>query len=136
MPAISVRLIRSALLCLVAGAGLGALLLAAPQSGTHGWWRAHAELMLLGWTGQLALGVAYWILPKHATGHARGAESLARGIHPLLNAGLLLGVSAWGLGLPGWVLAASRLLESAAIGSFVLVAWPRVKPFGIGRQGR
>ena len=83
MPPISVRLIRTALLCLLTGAALGAVLLVDPALDHIGWWRAHAELMLVGWTIQLALGVAYWILPKHASGSERGPTVLAAGIHPL-----------------------------------------------------
>lgn len=134
MPTLSVRLVRTALLCLVIGAALGGVLLAAPTAGGAGWWRAHAELMLFGWVLQLTMGVAYWILPKHAAGQIRGPELLAAWIHPLLNAGVGICVVAWLALLPAAVLAAGRLLELSAVAAFAAVAWPRVKPFGMGRE--
>lgn len=127
-------LVRTALLYLVAGAALGGLLLAAPAAGGLGWWRAHAELMLYGWVLQLAMGVAYWILPKHAAGPPRGPKALASAIHPLLNAGIVTSAVAWLAMLPPPVLAAGRTLELSAVMLFAVVAWPRVKPFGTGRE--
>jgi hypothetical protein len=134
VPGVSRWLVRTALLYLVAGAALGGLLLAAPAAGGLGWWRAHAELMLYGWVLQLAMGVAYWILPKHAAGPPRGPEALASAIHPLLNAGILTSAVAWLAMLPPPVLAAGRTLELSAVMLFAVVAWPRVKPFGTGRE--
>jgi len=134
VPKISRWLVRTALLYLVAGAALGGLLLAVPTAGGQGWWRAHAELMLFGWVLQLAMGVAYWILPKHAAGPPRGPETLAAGIHPLLNAGIVTSAVAWLAMLPPAVLAAGRALELSAVVLFAVAAWPRVKPFGIGRE--
>jgi hypothetical protein len=134
VPGVSRWLVRTALLYLVAGAALGGLLLAAPAAGGQGWWRAHAELMLFGWVLQLAMGVAYWILPKHAAGPPRGPEAMASAIHPLLNAGIVISAVAWLAMLPPPVLAAGRTLELSAVALFAVVAWPRVKPFGIGRE--
>ena len=134
MPRTSRWLVRTALLYLVAGTALGGVLLAAPAAGGLGWWRAHAELMLFGWVLQLAMGVAYWILPKHAAGPARGSEMLAAWIHPLLNAGIGISAIAWLALLPPALLAAGRTLELSAVAAFAVVAWPRVKPFGIGRE--
>lgn len=60
---------------LVLGFTLGLLLLVNKGVPIHpALWRllpAHAEFLLLGWTLQLALGVAYWILPRFGT--RRGA---------------------------------------------------------------
>jgi len=134
VPRISRWLVRTALLYLVAGTALGGLLLAVPGVGAVGWWRAHAELMLFGWLLQLAMGVAYWILPKHAAGPPRGPEALAAGIHPLLNAGIATSAIAWLAMLPAGVLAAGRICELSAVVLFAVVVWPRVKPFGIGRE--
>jgi hypothetical protein len=134
VPRVSVWLVRTALVYLVAGAALGGLLLAVPGSGGPGWWRAHAELMLFGWVLQLAIGVAYWILPKHAAGAARGPELIAAGIYPALNGGICLSVAAWLALLPPFLLAAGRVLEFSAVAAFAAAAWPRVKPFGVGRK--
>ena len=68
MPALTVWALRIALCYLGIGFTLGALMLAA-----HGLTLAptllrlrplHMELLLIGWTVQLALAVAYWILPR------------------------------------------------------------------------
>lgn len=134
MPRISVWLVRTALLYLVAGAALGGMLLAWPGVGGPHWWRAHAELMLIGWTLQLALGVACWILPKHAAGPALGPTPLALAIYPALNAGIAVCVVAWLAILPPLVLTAGRLLEFTAVVMFAIVAWRRVKGFGVGRR--
>lgn len=133
MPPISVRLIRTALLWLVAGAAIGGIALAAPGAAGPGWRHAHAEIMLMGWMVQLVLGVAYWILPKHAGGAERGSVALAAGIHPLLNGGVVLAVLAWLLAWPDATLLAARGLQCAAVIVFVLVGGPRIKAFGVGR---
>ncbi len=80
----------------------------------------------MGWTAQLALGVAYWILPRFHSERRREAwAALASG---LLNAGILVVSVAvlWGQGVP-W-LTAGRALETAAALAFAWHAWPRVKP--------
>ena len=68
MPRLSVWFIRLALAYLATGFTFGALLLAnkglafAPLL-----WRlrpTHIELLLVGWMVQLAMGVAFWILPR------------------------------------------------------------------------
>ena len=46
---------------------------AAPQPALWRLLPAHIELLLLGWTLNLALGMAYWILPRYKTGAPRGA---------------------------------------------------------------
>jgi hypothetical protein len=129
MPALSVLYLRTALLALVAGALGGAIMLSAKAgmpTRVPGWIHAwHLELMLLGWFGNLTLGVAYWILPKHASGRERGSPIPPWLAYGLLNAGVVL--SALG------VLTAGRLLELLAAISFAVHAVPRVKAFGVGR---
>lgn len=134
MPKVSVVLIRTALLWLVLGAGLGAWILATPRAVPAGWWRAHAELMLIGWALQLAMGVAYWILPKHAAGTARGSAWMAGAITPLLNAGIAFSLLGWLAREPRGLLDAGRGAEVLAIAAFAIVIAPRIKPFGAGRS--
>lgn len=98
MPRLSIWFIRAALIYLAVGFTFGALLLAnkgfpiSPQL-----WRllpAHIELLLVGWTLQLAMGVAFWILPRiRAT---RGVVRPAWAAFALLNGGLLAGGAGWG----------------------------------------
>jgi hypothetical protein len=151
MPRLSVWFIRAALLYLALGFTLGMLLLANKGvliSPTI--WQllpAHIEFLLLGWTVQLALGVAFWILPRWQTqrGDVRGAYLafflLNLGIWcvvlapwldlwrtTMLDTGRSIGpAAAWGVG--SWLLTFGRACEAAAAGTFALHAWPRVKPW-------
>lgn len=81
---------------LLAGKGVPALLPAFGDAALHG------ELLLAGWLVQLALGVAYWIVPR--VGGERPRSGLAVAGAALLNLGLLLaltGALAGSGGIPG-----------------------------------
>ena len=124
-------MIRAALLSLAGGAALGALLLAGPGLGAEltRWRPLHAELLLMGWTVQFALGTAYWILPRFRQGRERGREELGWAAFALINLGVLLtGLGRSGLGPDGWALG-GRSAEALAAVAFAAQAWPRVKPF-------
>ena len=133
MPRLSCWFIRASLLYLAVGFTLGALLLAHKGLPLHpALWRLlppHLEFLLLGWTLQLAMGMAFWILPRFPQGPERGNERLAWGAFGLLNAGVCLVGACWMLGLPGWVPFLGRMLEAAAATAFVAHAWRRVRPF-------
>lgn len=130
MPRLSVWYLRAALLYLGFGFSLGALMLAAPGlqlSVSLARLRPlHAEILLVGWMVQLALGVAYWILPKQRGKAAQTGEQLAWVSLLLLN----LGLAAAGIGatsrLPG-ISVAGRTAELLAVLTFALQAWPRVR---------
>lgn len=132
MPALSRWFIRTALLELGLGFLLGATMLATKD--THLWSSTsrllplHVELLLPGWLANLAIGVAYWMLPKHATGSERGATLPVALAWGLLNGGILLAGS-------GVAAAAGRTAEFCAVVLFTINAWPRVKRFGAGRPG-
>jgi heme/copper-type cytochrome/quinol oxidase subunit 1 len=123
-------MIRAALLALTVGATLGALMLATPgAAGVVRWRPLHAELLLVGWTIQLAFGVAYWILPRFRSGPERGHEALGWAAFALVNVGVLLvGLGRSAAGGEMWALA-GRSAEGLAAAAFVAQAWPRVKPF-------
>jgi len=130
VPPLSLLFLRTALLALVAGSAGGALLLSAKAgwparvpSWIHAW---HIELMVLGWFGNFTLGVAYWILPKHARGAERGPLAPPVVAYIALNLGIAF--VALGQAAPG------RLLELLAAVAFAMNAIPRVKPFGAGRS--
>lgn len=133
MPRLSVILIRTALLYLAAGFTIGGLLLFnkgvpfAPML-----WRLlpmHIEFVLVGWTVQLALGVAFWAFPRFARGPTRGDERLVWVAYGLLNTGILsVSLSLWLTGPIGFPL--GRLAEFIAVALFALQLWPRVKPLG------
>lgn len=137
MPVWSNLLQRTALVHLVLGSLVGALLLAARGTGVelpYGPLMAlHGEVLLIGWLLQFTMGVAYWMLPKHASGSPRGATG------PIAAAWLLLNAGVWtaGLGMalegPAAVVTAGRLAEAGSLVLFASNAWPRIKPFGVGR---
>jgi hypothetical protein len=121
MPRLTVWALRLALVWWGVGLLLGALILAREALG----WPAlaaaipaHAEMVLVGWMIQFALGVAYWILPRvgvnvdHPPAHVVAA-------FVLLNAGVILVVSG--------VLAAGRGAEALGVAGFVVHALRRVR---------
>jgi hypothetical protein len=134
MPRLSVWTLRLALMYLLAGFTLGALILANKGLGFDAaLWNllpAHVDFLLLGWTVQLVIGVAFWILPRFSKAPRRGNENLAWTAVILLNAGiwidcvgpLVLHISYLSL------LGRGLLILAAAV--FAVHAWPRVKPSG------
>ncbi|NLX10819.1 MAG: cbb3-type cytochrome c oxidase subunit I [Chloroflexi bacterium] len=134
MPRLSVWMVRTALLYLGVGFTIGGLLLF--NKGVYidaAIWRlrpVHAEIALIGWTLQLALGVAFWILPRLTRTERYGRTWLAWSGYGLLNAGvLLLAAARWNNG-PAELTLAGRVLELLAVAAFAVYLWPRVKPFG------
>lgn len=132
MPAISVWSIRAALLYLIAGFTFGALMLTnkgLPISPLV--WRLlpiHMEFLLAGWLVQLAMGVAFWILPRFR--NQRGNSQVALAAFILLNTGIWLVVIGNAFGASSSLILAGRLAETGAAVAFAIHAWPRVKPAG------
>lgn len=133
MPRLSVWFIRMALLYLLAGVTLGALLLAhkgVPFASQLWRWRpVHVELLLVGWLLQLAMGVAYWILPRFQ--QQRGNTPAAWAAFWLLNTGVLLVAAAVLMPALTWPVVLGRSLQAGAAVAFAINAWPRVKPIGV-----
>ncbi len=132
MPRLSVLYIRAALLYLAVGFTLGAAMLWNKGLPLHPLiWRllpAHMEFLLVGWTVQLAFGVAFWILPRFYT--ARGDTRPAWLAFYLLNVGVWMVGMAPPLGLPDLVPLLGRVTEFGAAVAFALHALPRIKPPG------
>ena len=130
MPRPTVWFLRAALIHLVLGFTFGAALLWHKGVPIHPLlWRllpAHMEFLLIGWTVQLVLGVAYWILPRFYT--SRGDVRLVWAAFVLLNGGVWLAGMGGTLAAPGWILLVGRLCEAGAALAFAFNAWPRVKP--------
>lgn len=130
MPRLSVWFVRAALLHLALGLTLGALLLFHKGIPIHPLlWRllpAHIELVLLGWTVQLIMGVGFWIFPRFQ--RSRGDEKPAWLAFFLLNAGLGLVVLGPLLGGSTFLLLGGRLAELLAVVAFSWHIWPRIKP--------
>lgn len=123
MPRVSRYFVRAALLHFLAGTSLGAWALI--PLGTTGVLSAHrllhAELLLIGWLLQLALGVASWILP-FSRGVSRDRRMWIG--WALLNGGLLTGLLGAWAALPA-LATAGRLGELAGCALTVAVLWPR-----------
>jgi len=132
MPRLSIWYVRVSLIYLFLGITLGALLLAeegVPFSPTlESWLPVHIELLTVGWLVQLALGVAYWILPRFSSGPPRGNQGLAWLSFFVLNTGLWLAALGF-LSSKPWLLPAGRLIEIVAVALFVWGAWRRVRPW-------
>lgn len=132
MPRLTVFAARAALVHLAVGFTFGGLLLANKGLPIHpalwGLLPAHIETLLVGWMVQLALAVAFWILPRF--GGQRGNVTLAWGSVIALNLGVLLTGFGPALRLPASIPLIGRALSGAALVAFVLHAWPRVKAPG------
>jgi cbb3-type cytochrome oxidase subunit 1 len=134
MPSLSVWFIRTSLAYLGVGFFVGALLLVnrglplgAPVARLL---PLHVEFLLMGWMVQLALGVAFWILPRFRSGSERGRERLAWLSYGMLNLGILAaGAGAVAGGSTVFPLM-GHTAEVIAAGLFAVHAWPRVKEFG------
>ena len=140
MPRLSVWMVRTALVYLVAGFALGALMLAArgmalpvPSELVGRLRPLHIELLLLGWIVNLGFGVGYWILPARMDGTGRGAGLGAGAAFVLLNVGVLLAGAGQALSLPGAVPLIGRAAEAAGAAAFAAHAWRRVRPYGAAR---
>jgi cbb3-type cytochrome oxidase subunit 1 len=134
MTRLSVWTVRAALLYLGAGFLIGALMLT--QKGLPfdpallRMLPMHIEFVLVGWTLQLAMGVAFWILPRFSREPRYGNQIFGWLAFALLNIGVLCaGLGQW-LGASPGVFLLGRLIELSASLFFVLHAWPRVKPIG------
>lgn len=127
MPPLSRLMIRLALGWLAVGYSVGGLLLANKGVPLAPWiWQlrgAHVHMLLVGWTLQLAEGVAYWIMPRlDARGDRGGDRPVWLGC-AALNAGVVCAL------LPG-LAAASGALYLVTAAAFVAHLWRRVRPFG------
>jgi hypothetical protein len=131
VPALSRWFIRCALAYLALGFTLGATMLTLKALAHHGAMARliapHVEFLLMGWTLQLTMGVAFWILPRLEGGASRGAVGYAWLAFVLVNAGVI----AAGLGplIEGseTVRLLGRAAEAAAAIAFGLHAWRRVR---------
>ena len=137
VPRLSVWCIRAALIYLVLGFGVGALMLASPAlqlpAAVLRFRPLHAELLLIGWMVQLAIGVAYWILPRDR-GTGRGNERLAWTAAFLLNAGLLTAGLGTTLGAPAAVVGSGRTAELVAALAFAAHVWRRARLYSFLRS--
>ncbi len=134
MTRLSVWTVRAALLYLGAGVLIGAVMLFEKGIPLHlaslRLLPAHIEFVLLGWTLQLAMGIAFWVLPRFSREPRYGNQRWGWLAFALLNIGVLsVGVGQW-LSAPPLFVLTGRVVELLAAICFALHAWPRVKPVG------
>jgi hypothetical protein len=134
MPRLSIWMIRAALIYLLIGFTFGGLLLFHKGIAiTPILWSllpAHIEFLLFGWTVQLVMGMAFWILPRFRRPPRRGNTASAWLAFGLLNLGVLtvgLGPLVIASPIPPFI---GRLAELSAALAFAAHAWPRIKPAG------
>jgi hypothetical protein len=139
VPRLACWFVRASLVHLVAAFTAGALLLAekglARQVAVWRLFPAHLELALVGWSVQLAMGVAFWMLPRFAGGVSRGDERPAWAAFWLLNGGVALAGLAPVFGTEPGLALAGRTAEAAAVVAFVIHAWSRVRGPTVGPSG-
>ena len=131
MPRLSVWFVRASFVHLLLGLFFGALILA--QKGISFYppvWNLfplHVEFLLTGWLVQLAMGVAFWIIPRFSSGSPRGPVGLVWLSFALLNAGIL--AAALQLWFPNALLI-GRIAEVCAGILFLIGSWRHIKPLG------
>jgi len=127
VPRVSRIFVRTALACLLAGLALGvaAAWPGSPAAALPGLEPVRVHLLVVGWLTGLVVGVAHWLFPRRREGPAPWV------VYGLLYLGLLLrvvGEPAWRTtGAVGWAraLAASAVLQAAALVVFAAMLWPR-----------
>jgi len=132
MPRFSVWAVRLALIYLAIGFTFGGLMLwNKGLSFSPFVWRfltTHIEFLLLGWTLNLVIGMAYWILPRFGRGSPRGSPVLSWTALVCLNLGVMLA------GFGPLIIASTQLqtpghfLQALGTLAFVGHVWPRVRP--------
>ena len=132
MPKLSQYFTRAALLYLILGFTVGALMLINKGLALDPFFYrllpAHIEILLVGWTLQLALGVAFWILPRFWQGPPRGNEAGAWASFFFLNTGVVLIVVGTLFSLGSWAFLLGRIAEVGAALAFGSHIWPRIVP--------
>ncbi|MBV6451260.1 MAG: hypothetical protein MHPDNHAH_01991 [Anaerolineales bacterium] len=131
MPRLSVWLVRASFIYLTLGLFFGALILAEKGIPFYApiWnlFPLHTEFLLVGWLIQLAMGVAFWIIPRFSRGESRGPERLVWFSFVFLNAGILF--AAFQFWFPV-ALITGRIMEVIAWVLFIFGSWRRIKPHG------
>src|SRR5512142_1055508 len=128
MPRLSVYFIRASLIYSLLGFTFSGLLLA--NKGvmiTPAIWMLlpiHMEFDLIGWLVQLAMGVAFWILPRFSKRPPRGDERLSWSAFLLINIGILF-VASETIFQEKSLMLTGRALEALALILFAVGNWRR-----------
>ena len=139
MPRLSYLFIRASLVYLVLGFTFGGLILAnksiplAPLI-----WALlpiHIEFLILGWLTQLALGVAFWILPRLTSSTPRGDERWSWATFALINLGIAINIAAPYAGFI-WLGLLASVLQATGVAAFAIGNWQRIYPLKFSFQAR
>ena len=136
MPRLTRWCVRAALLYLLFGFTLGGLLLSAKGDAVDLrvwlWLPAHVDALIVGWMIQLAMAMAFWILPGRLV-ISRGRVVLAWAAFGLLNTGLLitLGPAMLRYEFPNWggfenTFAFGLIMQVSALVLFATYVWLRI----------
>lgn len=137
MPRFSRIAVGASLFYLLVGFTIGAVMLASKGYALYPrifvYLPLHIEYLMFGWFLNLIFGVAYWMFPRFTPSRStmdrpRGFVRAAWGSLVLLNLGLAIYTAAQFVGPTNPVRFAGRLVELAAVVSFMINLWPRVKP--------
>jgi hypothetical protein len=141
MPPLARTFVKAAFVYFVAAFVLGALMVLDQWLSfsrcLQATYYSHLHLLVVGWITQLAIGVAYWILPrfrKEQDAHPRGSDTVTWGVLICLNAGLVLRFFFEPFYLMGprpWlaaVVALSGVLQALAALGFGWLIWRRIRP--------
>lgn len=130
MPRLSTWFIRLALVHLVLGFTLGALMLIQKAGALSPvvWvgLPSHQDLLLVGFMLQLVFGVGAWILPRAPAPQSDRPLLIAL---VLINAGVWLSVVGSVIPAVAGLVALGRVGEVGAVVLFALHIWPRVRSF-------
>lgn len=139
MPRLSRWFITLALSYLVLGALAGALILGQRSLGGPGAFALllplHVEFMLAGWAMQLAMGIGYWILPRHRTGPPRGRPAVGWLALGLFNLGVLGAALRGPLDWPAAAAVAGHVAQLLGVFLYATQLWQRL-PRSIVPTGR
>lgn len=136
MPLLARVFLRTALIYLALGFSIGGLLQINKVLGMGpriwGLLPVHIELLFLGWTLQLALGVSYWIMPRIEMERPRAwlaalGYGFVNGGLALFALGHLATVLNAGPG-PQWLTPLAGVFIVGGVISFAAHIWPRVRP--------
>ncbi|MCL4270684.1 MAG: hypothetical protein KJZ72_14115 [Anaerolineales bacterium] len=133
MPRLSVYYIRASLVYLALGFTFGGLLLANKGvmflPAIWAFLPIHIEFSFVGWMVQLAMGVAFWILPRFPVQPIRGDERLSWLAFFMMNLGIWFIVLQIATQVE-WLTFIGRVLELLGVGLFAVGNWKRIKPLG------
>jgi heme/copper-type cytochrome/quinol oxidase subunit 1 len=139
------RYLKTAIVFLVVGLGLGFWLLVAREFGLPISWRlpsAHTHALLVGFVLMMIAGVALWMFPRAKVGDARYRPVLAEIAWWLITFGTVLRVvlesipgAANATALRAAIVVAGAVQVSGLVIFFIGI-WPRIRASGASPEGR